>query len=80
MSLEISPVKGDFVGVVSGISLAEPLAPDDIQAIHQGMDQFAVLVLPDQPLTNEQQVAFSRQLGPLQPAIGNNPGRDPLIY
>jgi alpha-ketoglutarate-dependent 2,4-dichlorophenoxyacetate dioxygenase len=35
------------------------------------MDRFGVLVFHDQHLRDEQQIAFSRQLGPLEEAKGD---------
>jgi len=38
--------------------------------VHAGMDKYAVLVFHDQPLTDEQQLAFTRSLGEIEHAIG----------
>jgi alpha-ketoglutarate-dependent 2,4-dichlorophenoxyacetate dioxygenase len=40
--------------------------------IEAGMDRHAVLVFRDQPLTDEQQMAFSCSFGPLEDARGGN--------
>jgi alpha-ketoglutarate-dependent 2,4-dichlorophenoxyacetate dioxygenase len=60
-----------FAGVVKGCDIARPLAPDAIAAIHAGMDRFGVLVFHDQAIDDEQQLAFSRALGPLEQATGD---------
>ncbi|MDP2329102.1 MAG: TauD/TfdA family dioxygenase [Reyranella sp.] len=60
-----------FAGVVSGIDLTKPLSDPEVAAIHAGMDRFGVLVFHDQNLTDDQQLAFSRQLGPLETATGD---------
>ena len=60
-----------FAGVVKGCDIAGPLAPDAIAAIHAGMDRFGVLVFRDQAIDDEQQLAFSRALGPLEQATGD---------
>jgi alpha-ketoglutarate-dependent 2,4-dichlorophenoxyacetate dioxygenase len=72
MSLTIEPVNPDFVGVVRDVDLSTPLSAGQVDAIHRAMDHYAVLVFHDQPIDNDQQVAFSKQLGRLQPAVGNN--------
>jgi alpha-ketoglutarate-dependent 2,4-dichlorophenoxyacetate dioxygenase len=72
MGLTIEPVRDDFVAVVHGIDLRRRLSDAEVDALHRGMDEFAVLVFPDQPVDDEQQLAFSQQLGRLQPAVGNN--------
>ncbi|MDX2156721.1 MAG: TauD/TfdA family dioxygenase [Hyphomicrobiaceae bacterium] len=62
----------DFVGEVSGLDLTRPLPPEDIAAIHAGMDKYAVLIFHGQNFTDEQQLAFTQSLGPLETAIGFN--------
>jgi alpha-ketoglutarate-dependent 2,4-dichlorophenoxyacetate dioxygenase len=66
---QIHPV---FVGEVSGIDIARPLSPDEVSAIEAGMDRYAVLVFHDQKIADEQQMAFSRNFGPLEDARGGN--------
>ena len=68
----IDPVnRSFFAGVVSGVDLRQPLSPQDIEAIHQGMDRFGMLVFHDQPINDEQQLVFSKALGPLETATGD---------
>jgi alpha-ketoglutarate-dependent 2,4-dichlorophenoxyacetate dioxygenase len=57
---------------VEGIDLTRPLSPDEVAAVHAGMDKYAVLVFHDQPLTDEQQLAFTRSLGEIEHAIGTS--------
>jgi alpha-ketoglutarate-dependent 2,4-dichlorophenoxyacetate dioxygenase len=57
---------------VQGIDLTKPLSPEEVAAVHAGMDEFAVLVFHDQPLTDEQQLAFTRSLGEIEHAIGTS--------
>ena len=66
MSLSIRQIHPVFVGEVSGVDCREPLGPDAVAAIEAGMDQYAVLVFRDQRLTDEQQLAFTRQFGKLE--------------
>ena len=40
-------------------------------AVHAGMDEFGVLVFRDQQLDDDQQLVFSRSLGPLEQATGD---------
>ncbi|OGA03720.1 MAG: 2,4-dichlorophenoxyacetate dioxygenase [Betaproteobacteria bacterium RIFCSPLOWO2_02_64_14] len=51
---------------VEGIDLREPLSSAQAEEIHAAMDRYAVLVFHDQPLTNEQHLAFTSVLGPLE--------------
>jgi alpha-ketoglutarate-dependent 2,4-dichlorophenoxyacetate dioxygenase len=61
-----------FAAGVDDIDLRKPLTLDEVAAVHAGMDEFAVLVFHDQPLDDEQQLAFSRSLGELEHAIGTS--------
>jgi alpha-ketoglutarate-dependent 2,4-dichlorophenoxyacetate dioxygenase len=72
MSVTIHQIHPVFVGEVSGIDIARPLSPDEVSAIEAGMDRYAVLVFHDQKITDEQQMAFSRNFGPLEDARGGN--------
>jgi len=72
MSPSIRQIHPVFVGEVSGIDIGKPLTPDEVAALEAGMDRYAVLVLHDQKLTDEQQMAFSRNFGPLEDARGGN--------
>jgi len=61
-----------FAAEVSGLDLTKPLSAADVAAIHAGMDRYAVLVFHDQPLDDEQQLAFTRSLGEIEHAIGTS--------
>ena len=60
---------GDFAGIVTGIDLTQSLTSEQISAIEAGMDRYAVLVFRDQPLTDEQQCAYSRNFGELEATL-----------
>jgi alpha-ketoglutarate-dependent 2,4-dichlorophenoxyacetate dioxygenase len=66
MSLSIRQIHPVFVGEVSGVDCREPLGPEVVAAIEAGMDQYAVLVFRDQCISDEQQLAFTRQFGKLE--------------
>src|ERR671910_3084327 len=72
MSVAIRQIHPVFVGEVSGIDLARPLTAEEVAAIEAGMDRYAVLVFHDQTITDEQQMAFSRNFGALEDARGGN--------
>ena len=67
----IDPARPTFIGEVSGIDLTRSLTEEEVSAIHAGMDRFGVLVFHDQHFEDEQQIAFSRQLGMLEEATGD---------
>ena len=66
MTIDIQPVQPGFVGEVTGIDICQPISADEVAAIERGMDQYAVLTFPGQPLTDDQQVVFSGNFGALE--------------
>jgi len=72
MPLAIRPLHPVIGGEVSGIDISQPLAPQDVAAIEAGMDKYAVLVFPGQKLTDEEQMAFTRNFGAIEDARGGN--------
>jgi|SRR5271165_2061909 len=72
MGMEIRQLHPVFVGEVSGIDITQKLTKDQAAAIEAGMDRYAVLVFHDQRFTDEQQVAFSRNFGEIERAVGSN--------
>jgi alpha-ketoglutarate-dependent 2,4-dichlorophenoxyacetate dioxygenase len=75
MTIEIRPAEPernpDFAGIVEGADLRRPQSPAEVAAIEAGMDRFAVLVFHDQPIDDAQQLAFSRNFGPMETATGD---------
>jgi alpha-ketoglutarate-dependent 2,4-dichlorophenoxyacetate dioxygenase len=57
-----------FAAEAEGIDLTRPLSPDDVREVHAGMDEHAVLVFHGPRLTQEQQMAFTLSLGPIEDA------------
>jgi alpha-ketoglutarate-dependent 2,4-dichlorophenoxyacetate dioxygenase len=72
MTIRIRQIHPVFVGEVDGVDLRLPLTAEEVAAIEAGMDRYAVLVFHDQPLSDEQQVAFSRNFGEIEPAVNSN--------
>ena len=72
MTLSLRQIHPVFVGEASGVDIAKPLSAEEVVAIEAGMDRYAVLVFHDQKITDEQQMAFSRNFGALEDARGGN--------
>jgi alpha-ketoglutarate-dependent 2,4-dichlorophenoxyacetate dioxygenase len=72
MPVTIRQIHPVFAGEVSGVDIARPVAREDVAGIEAGMDRYAVLVFRGQKLTDEQQMAFSRNFGELENARGGN--------
>jgi len=58
--------KGDFFARIDNLDLAVPMSDETFERLEHAFDKFGVLHFPGQKLTQEQQVAFSRRLGPLE--------------
>jgi alpha-ketoglutarate-dependent 2,4-dichlorophenoxyacetate dioxygenase len=75
MTLSIRPVdpvsRPFFGGEASGIDITKPLTREEAAEIEKGMDEFGVMVFHDQHLTDEAQMAFSRNFGELEFATNN---------
>jgi alpha-ketoglutarate-dependent 2,4-dichlorophenoxyacetate dioxygenase len=70
MALSFRPIdpidRPFFAGEASGIDLRATMTPQQVAAIVEGMDKFAVLVFHDQQIDDSQQLAFSRNFGTLE--------------
>ncbi len=66
MALSFRQLHPAFAAEVSGIDCREPLTAEEVAAVEAGMDRYAVLVFRDQNITDEQQLAFTRQFGELE--------------
>ncbi|MEJ0016343.1 MAG: TauD/TfdA family dioxygenase [Acetobacteraceae bacterium] len=69
MTISVRPLHPLFVGEVSGIDLRQAVDAATIAQIVAAADRYAVLVFHDQIITDDQQIAFSRLLGPLETTI-----------
>jgi alpha-ketoglutarate-dependent 2,4-dichlorophenoxyacetate dioxygenase len=72
MPITMRQVGPCFAAEVDGIDLGKPLSREEIDAVHAGMDRYAVLVFHDQKITDEQQLAFTLSLGDIEHSIGTS--------
>ena len=61
-----------FVGEVAGIDLRRRLTRDEVAALEAGMDRYAVLVFHGQDITDDEQVAYSRNFAEIENSAGGN--------
>jgi alpha-ketoglutarate-dependent 2,4-dichlorophenoxyacetate dioxygenase len=78
MTIEVTPLTRHIGGRMTGIDAREPLAPEEVRAIDAGMDKYAVLVLPGQDITDDQQLAFTRNFGEFQEGANSTERRNEL--
>ncbi len=68
MSVTFTPLHPVIAAECSGIDISRPLTADQAAAIDAGLDRYAVLVFRHgTPLTTDQQIAFTRNFGDLEP-------------
>lgn len=68
--MNVRPLHPVFAAEITGIDLRQPQSAATIDAIEDAIAQYGVLVFPGQDITDDQQLAFSRQLGPLEETRG----------
>ena len=68
MAITICPVNDDFVAEVYDVDLTS-LSPDSIDEIKQAFWSYAVLVFPDQQLSQDEHVAFAKNFGPMDHSV-----------
>jgi alpha-ketoglutarate-dependent 2,4-dichlorophenoxyacetate dioxygenase len=66
VSITISPITSEFAAEIGDVDLRERLADQDFEAIAKAFWKYAVLIFPDQRLTQEQHLAFSARFGPVE--------------
>ena len=66
MSLSIHPLHPVFAAEVTGIDCRRALDHEIVTVIEQAMDEYAVLVFPEQELADAEQIAFTRHFGELE--------------
>jgi alpha-ketoglutarate-dependent 2,4-dichlorophenoxyacetate dioxygenase len=68
-SLTVTPVHPHVGAEVGGVDLTRPLDDATFARIAEAFDEHSVLVFHDQPLSDEQQAAFSQRFGPLETTV-----------
>src|SRR5215472_9670893 len=66
MAIELSPLHPSLGAEVRGIDVTRPVTPEIFAEIDAAFSRYGVLVFSGQPVTDEQQLAFSRLFGPLE--------------
>ena len=73
MSLNVTPVRPDFVARVTGIDFVRDLDAATFAQLRLALDQHSVLICPEQPMDDDQQMSFSSWWGAMEPTKGVNP-------
>lgn len=68
--LDITPVNSSFVAEVAGLDLSKPISEGMAQELRSALDQYAVLIIPDQLIDQDQQLAVTSIYGPPETSLG----------
>ena len=63
MTITVTPLHPALGASIRGIDLREPMDPETFQEVHDAWMEHLVVVFPDQPITDEEHVAFTRHFG-----------------
>jgi alpha-ketoglutarate-dependent 2,4-dichlorophenoxyacetate dioxygenase len=69
MGILVTPVPGDFVARVTGLDLSSQLDEGDFGQVRDAFHRYAVVIFPEQALTDDEQIAFSERFGPLEVSL-----------
>ena len=61
--LDIEPLHDDFGARVSGTAISGDLSDSDVASIREAIETYSFLCFPDQDMSDEKQLAFTRLLG-----------------
>ena len=66
MNIEVVPFEAGLGAEIRGVDIREPLSPQDRDAVRAAWLEHLVLRFREQPMTDEQHMAFTRQFGDLE--------------
>src|SRR5271163_1602990 len=66
MAIALTPLHPTLGAEVRGVDLTRPVMPEVFAEIDAAFNRYGILVFPGQPVTDGQQLAFSRLFGPLE--------------
>jgi alpha-ketoglutarate-dependent 2,4-dichlorophenoxyacetate dioxygenase len=66
MSITLSAITPDFVAEVIDVDLSKPVSDADFTDIANAFWKYAVLIFPNQDITQAQQLAFAERFGPVE--------------
>ena len=69
MAITVCPVTPGFVAEIGDLNLSTALEPADLLAVKETFATYAVLIFPDQHLSQDQHLDFARNFGPLETTI-----------
>lgn len=82
--MRVSQLHPRFAGEIVGLDTSAPVTPDTVKEIEDAMAKYAVCVIRNASLNDEDHIRFSRAFGPLElpppPEASRRPGVAPQLY
>jgi alpha-ketoglutarate-dependent 2,4-dichlorophenoxyacetate dioxygenase len=69
VAITICPVTPTFAAEIGDVDLSKPLDPSDVGEVKDAFAKYAVLIFPDQHLSQDQHLDFAKYFGPLETTI-----------
>ena len=69
MPITVYPITPGFAAEVGELDLSRPLAAAEVAAIKQAFWDYAVLIFPEQELSEQQHLDFASHIGPLESSV-----------
>jgi alpha-ketoglutarate-dependent 2,4-dichlorophenoxyacetate dioxygenase len=70
VTITLLPVTPSFVAEIGDVDLSGQIERSDYMAIEDAFSKYAVLIFPDQHISQDQHLNFARHFGPLEKSIG----------
>lgn len=77
--MKVSPFSSGFACEMTGLDLRTDSTPETVEAVRRAMDIYAVTVIRDQKIGDEEQIAFSRMFGDLEKSPNFGRGDKDLV-
>ena len=69
MAILVNRLTDNFAAEIRGVDLSQKIPSGDFADVKTAFEQHSILVFPDQPLTDQQQIIFSERFGELEKTI-----------
>jgi alpha-ketoglutarate-dependent 2,4-dichlorophenoxyacetate dioxygenase len=73
VSITVNPLTDVFAATVSGVDLVHGLDDALFAEVERAFEDHGILIFHDQPMDDDQQIAFSERFGPLERTISASP-------
>ena len=71
MAILVNRLTDNFAAEIRGVDLSQKIPSGDFADVKTAFEQHSILVFPDQPLTDQQQIIFSERFGELEKTINS---------